>query len=160
MMKWTIAMVIAMVGLARAAEGDLLLDIGPSGTFTSDAEVKNPAVGGSAALAWGFNDRTDLGAFLIVNTASRELAGSTETVSAGLQSWLTPVAGDIRPQIGGRAGMTLRNGEGLIHLSLMARGLAELTPAVRAYMGGNVGADMGEGGDTFAGIDFGLQFRF
>lgn len=160
MTKWTTLIVAALAGLASAAEGDLLLDAGPSGMFSSDSAIKNPAVGGSVAFSWGFNDRTDLGGFLIVNTASREVSGSTETVTMGIQSWLTPVAGDIRPQIGVRAGMTLRDGNGLIHLSAMARGLAELSPAVRAYLGGSVGTDLGENGEAFAGIDLGLQFRF
>ncbi|MEN9352949.1 MAG: hypothetical protein RL318_274 [Fibrobacterota bacterium] len=160
MMKWTIAMVIAMTGFASAAEGDVLLDIGPSGAFSDDSEVKSPAVGGSVALSWGFNDHTDFGGFLTANTAGGEVSGSKETVTMGIQSWLTPVAGDIRSQLGGRAGMTLRDGDGLIHLSLMARGLAELTPTVRAYLGGNAGANLGENGETFAGIDFGIQLRF
>jgi hypothetical protein len=153
------ALIAIFSGVSHAAEGDVLIDIGPSAVFSTDNAIKNPALGGSAALSWGFNDQTDLGVFVLGNTAQRESSGSTECLSAGIQSWLTPIAGDIRPQIGGRAGVTLRNGNGLLHLAVQARALTELTPTVRFYIGADAGANLGEGGEGFAGVQLGIQIR-
>jgi hypothetical protein len=151
--------VLAIANAACASEGDLLIDLGPSAVFNTDGDTKKPAVGGNAAVSWGFNDHTDFGLFVLGNTANRNSGGTTECVSTGLQSWLTPIYGDVRPQVGGRAGVTLRNGNGLLHLAVQARALAEFSPTIRAYLGADAGADIGQGGEAFTGIQLGIQIR-
>lgn len=150
----------ALAGVSCAMEGDKYLELGPTAQFVSEVGLKNPGVGGTGSFLFGFNDRTDLGVYGTFHTVGRDDGSSVETVAAGIQSWFTPIDGDIRPQMGGRMGIATRNSNPVIELAGQARGLVELSSQFRIYVGGIAGADLGEHGAMFAGIDFGAQFRF
>ena len=152
--------VAALAGASFAMEGDKFLEIGPTAQFVSEDAHTGPSIGGTGAFLFGFNDKTDLGVYGSFHTVGRDNGSSVETFAAGVQSWYTAIGGDIRPQMGGRLGIATRNSNPLVELAAQARGLVELTPEFRLYAGGIAGADLGEHGATFLGIDFGAQIRF
>jgi len=51
-------------GTAIAYEDDLLLDVSPAAVFQTGTDVKNPDLGGTVGLTWGFSDRTDMGGYV------------------------------------------------------------------------------------------------
>jgi len=152
------AILVGLTSTSWASENDLLVDLSPTAVFQSTSGASNPALGGTLGLTWGFNDRTDLGGFFHFDNA--DLDGTKNTVQAytfGLQSWFTPMSGDIRPQAGGRMGLTYIDGSASLDLAFQARVLAELTTRTRIFAGGNLGGDLGGKGRSFATVDFGLQ---
>lgn len=150
----------ALAGASCAMEGDKFLEIGPTAQYVSEDALSGLSMGATGAFLFGFNDQTDLGVYGTFHTVGRDNGSSVETFAAGVQSWYAPIGGDIRPQMGGRLGVATRNSNPLVELAAQARGLVELTPEFRLFAGGIAGADLGEHGVTFLGIDFGAQIRF
>lgn len=157
------AILVGLASTSWASEGDLLVDLSPTAVFQSTNHVSNPGMGGTLGLTWGFNDHTDIGGYFHFDNA--DFDGTQNTIQAytfGLQSWFTPMSGDIRPQVGGRMGLTYIedyiDGSVSLDLAVQARVLAELTTRARIFVGGEIGGDLGSGRRSFATVDFGLQF--
>jgi len=153
------AILVGLAATSWASEGDFLVDLSPTAVFQSTSRASNPGLGGTLGATWGFNDGTDIGGYFHFDNA--DLDGTNNTIQAyslGLQTWFTPMSGDIRPQVGGRMGLTYIDGSASLDLAFQARVLAELTTRARVFVGGNLGGDLGSKGRSFATVDFGLQF--
>jgi len=155
-----VSILLALAGACLASEDDLLLDVSPAAVFQTGGGVTNPDLGGTVGLTWGFNDRTDLGAYAHFDQIQpKGKSGSEQMYALGAQSWYTPMFGDFRPQTGARIGLALdQSGAPSLELAFQARALAQFTTAVRGFAGGIVGADLGQKRRSFVGVDLGLQF--
>ncbi|HXP90196.1 MAG TPA: hypothetical protein VN931_04605 [Fibrobacteria bacterium] len=156
----TLLISILCVGAAVASEDDVLLDVTPAAVFQTGSGVANPDPGGTFGLTWGYDDRTDLGAFFhfdVVRSKSGNISGEDYTL--GAQSWFSPLLGDFRPQSGIRIGMNLdQRGAPSLDAAFQARMLMQFCPSMRGFAGGIVGADLGQKRRSFVGVDLGLQF--
>jgi hypothetical protein len=150
---------LALAGASTASEDDLLLDVSPAAVFQTGGGVTNPDLGGTVGLTWGFNDRTDLGGYFQFDDIQlKGKSGTDQMYALGAQSWYTPMFGDIRPQTGARIGLAMdQSGSPSLDLAFQARALAQFTTAVRGFVGGIVGADLGQKRRSFVGLDLGLQ---
>jgi hypothetical protein len=154
---------LALLGpaAARASEGDVLLDVGPSVSFYNDDSRHQPSIGGQLALTWGLNDLTDLGFFAKVDHSTNKFTDDSVLTSAfGLTSWLTTYSGGIRPQVGGQIGYGRVEKSSYLHLALQARALIELTTHFRIFVGATAGGLVGDHGAAFVAADMGAQLLF